>query len=78
MTFDPNNPHNLPCPHCGHDRDKDLKLPCPLCDSRQYLFLGYNYSHEVKVFRWALAIVVTIVLLALVAGAGFLIYVNFL
>lgn len=75
-TFDPTNPRNIPCPHCGHDRDEDLKKPCPLCKSRKYPLFGYNYAHEMKAFKWALIVVLGVALLAAIAGALFLIYIN--
>lgn len=78
MAINPSNPRNIPCPHCGHDRDADLNEKCPLCGSREYWLLGYNYSREVKIFIRAVVIITLFALVAFAAGAAFLIFFNFL
>lgn len=74
MTFTPGSVRNISCPHCGHDRDDNLYQPCPLCHSRKYWLLGYNYSHEARIFFGALAVTAFFAMLAFAAGAIFLIY----
>ena len=33
------------CENCNHVRPKEMKEPCPNCQSKRY-FWGYLYSHE--------------------------------
>jgi hypothetical protein len=60
------------CKHCGAFRDPILTKPCPLCGSRKYPLLGYNYAHEAKSFGCLLAIIGTLLLIAIAAGITFL------
>jgi len=50
MSFDIDNIKDITCANCGTERNKDLKIPCPLCGSKKFIVLGYTYQHEAKSF----------------------------
>ena len=62
------------CEHCGSPRDPDLGQPCPLCSSRRYPLIGYSYPHEARTLMTIGLVIAALVLLAVLAGAGILVY----
>jgi hypothetical protein len=63
----------IECEHCGELRDENKAIPCPKCNSRQYLFVGYLYPNEVrstKVLFFCLAI---LLLIAIIVGLIYLV-----
>jgi hypothetical protein len=61
------------CEHCGSPRDPNLGQPCPLCNSRRYPLIGYSYQHEARTLMTMGLVIASLVLLAVVAGAGVLV-----
>jgi hypothetical protein len=51
-----------------------MRIPCPLCRSRNYLIIGYSYEHEARTVMLMLIVIGGILLLAIVLGAAFFIY----
>ena len=62
------------CEHCGSPRDPDLGQACPLCNSRRYPLIGYSYPHEARTLMTMGLVIAALALLAVLAGAGMLIY----
>ena len=62
------------CEHCGSPRDPDLGQACPLCNSRRYPVIGYSYPHEARTLMTMGLVMAGLVLLAVLAGAGVLVY----
>ena len=62
------------CEHCGSPRDPDLGQSCPLCNSRRYPVVGYCYPHEARTLMTMGLVIAGLVLLAVLAGAGVLVY----
>ncbi len=68
------NIRDVPCEHCGALRNTDKKIACPLCGSKEYPLIGYNYAHEARAIMVMASIIGAVVLLAILAGALFVIY----
>ena len=62
------------CEHCGSPRDPDLWQSCPLCNSRRNPVIGYSYPHEARTLMTMGLVIAGLVLLAVLAGAGVLVY----
>jgi len=62
------------CEQCGSPRDPDLGQACPLCNSRRYPLIGYSYPHEARTLMAMGLVIAALALLAVLAGAGVLIY----
>ena len=62
------------CVHCGSPRDPELGQACPLCNSRRYPLIGYSYPHEARTLMTMGLVIAALALLAVLAGAGVLIY----
>jgi hypothetical protein len=64
----------VPCEHCGSPREPDLGQACPLCNSRRYPIIGYSYPHEARILMTMGLVIAGLVLLAVLVGAGVLVY----
>jgi hypothetical protein len=64
----------VPCEHCGSPRDPNLSRACPLCHSRRYPLIGYSFQHEARTLMTMGLIMAGLLLVAVLAGAGVLIY----
>ncbi len=64
----------VPCQHCGSPREPELGQPCPLCNSRRYPLIGYSYPHEARTLMTMGLVIVGLVLVAVLVGAGVLVY----
>lgn len=58
------------CDLCGTPRDPDLSQACPLCHARRYPIINYSYQHEARTLMLMGVIVATLVLVAVLIGAG--------
>jgi hypothetical protein len=61
------------CEHCGSPRDPNLRLGCPLCNSRRYPLIGYSYQHEARTLMTMGVVIAGLALLAVLAGTGILV-----
>jgi hypothetical protein len=62
------------CEHCGSPRDPELARPCPLCRSRRYPLIGYSFQHEARTLMTMGLAMIGLLLLAVLAGAGVLVW----
>ena len=62
------------CEHCGNPREPDLGRACPLCGSRRYPLIGYSYQHEARTLMLMGLVIAALGLLAALAGAGVLVW----
>ncbi|MFT3892771.1 MAG: hypothetical protein QM730_14160 [Anaerolineales bacterium] len=69
--------YNVECKRCGASRNANLKEPCPLCGSREVPLLGYTYGIERSQIITALIVFAVMILVAVVAGALYILYKNF-
>jgi len=66
------------CPKCGNNqRDSDFSKPCELCGSKTFVLIGYRYPKEAKDIYTMIGILATVLFLAILAGAVFLIFTQF-
>lgn len=64
------------CQNCNSHRPLDLRKPCPLCGSRLTRFFGYRYEHEYRELAITALIILGVLLIAVISGVIFLIFVN--
>lgn len=68
-------PRKVHCPKCGNDnRSSDFSIPCDLCGAKKYPIIGYQYQKDARDIHVTIALVSSIVLLALCMGVVFLVY----
>ncbi len=64
--------NNIACKRCGSSRSSDLRVPCPMCGSRQVPIIGYTYGGERSQILTILIVVLGLLVLAAASGAVYI------
>jgi hypothetical protein len=66
--------NQVDCPHDGVPRNPNLSIPCDTCGSRNFLIFGYRYPHEISQIKTMIWIIAGFVILAIIGGALYFIW----